>query len=173
MKNKLTLFLFAAFSASSFAFVPGKPVNDTMLCLEITGKAMFNGTQLAGVTVVLTENNKEVSKTPIPPKGKFLLVLKKNSHYTVKISKNGFVTRSVSVDTQLPPGTEYGIYRFDMEVELFKENKNINNDYLDFPVALISYDKEKDVFNYSKKYTATIKKKIQHCSGGIKMVSKS
>jgi len=168
-KKYLLLLLVIIISGSARA--SSKTVKDTSLCLEITGKATCSGLQLSDVTVLLIQDNQEVEKVVLKDKGKFRFLLKKNSFYTIRLSKGGYVTRSISINTELPPGTKWGIWRFEAEVQLFRENPLMNNDYLDYPVAIISYHQAKDAFDYNKKYTAIIKQNI-HKAEKPEMVNK-
>jgi hypothetical protein len=75
------------------------------------------------------------------------------------------VTRSVGISTKLPSSVSFvQIFHYEFEVSLFKEKKEMNDFYFDFPVALISYDSKRDVFDYNYLYTSHIKTKIQQSS---------
>src|SRR5688500_5265843 len=90
----------------SFPALAGKAARDTSLCLEITGKAIHHDFVLDEVVVILVQDNKEISKIVLKEKEKFKFTLKRNTHYTIKLYRKGFVGRSMSIDTHLPSTVE-------------------------------------------------------------------
>ncbi|MCW3104956.1 MAG: hypothetical protein JWO09_3396 [Bacteroidetes bacterium] len=135
-------------------------------CLEVLGIAMdANNKPIDGVEVRLYRENDEQEWTEITNvmhhEHSFIFKLEANEYYTIEVSKPGFVTRSVGISTAIPKDVSLDqIFRYEFEVELFKEKKNMNDYYLDFPVALISYDAERDVFDNNYAYTRHIKTMI-------------
>jgi hypothetical protein len=155
-----TLLPFAAFAGNSKR-TAGK---DTLTCLEVTGKVSVTDTKdKESFMVKLYEGNDAVDSMVVGMNREFKFKLRKNSNYTVKISRQGYVTRAVWIDTEIPPGVNYDpVFRFHFETALVKQasvNKK-HADILDFPVALVYYDGSKGWFDYSRKYTSKIKTAI-------------
>jgi hypothetical protein len=148
------------------------------VCLEVIGIALDeNDLPINGVEVKLFKENEELEWTEITNvlyhEHSFLFNLDANEYYTIEISKPGYVSRSVGISTKLPSTVSFApIFHYEFEVSLFKEQK-INDDfYLDFPVALISYDPKRDVFDNSILYTNHIKTKIRETANIITSTSK-
>ena len=140
--------------------------NDTSVCLQVIGIAMEKNIPINGVIVKLYKENEELIWEEITSveyhEHSFSFNLNRNCYYTVEISKSGYVTRSVGISTKLPDNikTDEVKFTFEFEVELFKEKKDVNDYYLDFPVALLNFNELTEVFEYDSKYTKHIKSKI-------------
>jgi hypothetical protein len=158
-------------SISSINNYAGNPVKmdstEYKECLEIVGITIGeNNEAINGVHVKLYKENDELEWTEITNVSyhdhNFSFRLNANENYTIEVSKPGFISRSVGISTMLPNTVSLNpIYRYEFEVELFKEKKGVDDYYnMDFPVALISYDKKNDVFN-NNAYTKHIKTKIK------------
>lgn len=144
--------------------VAAQKINNTD-CLEVVGLALTDGNPVDGVTVRLYQENEEMEMTEITSvvyhEHGFKFTLQRNLYYTIEISKSNYVTRTIGISTKLPSDVVANpIFRFEFDVALFKEKKNVNDYYLDFPVALIDYDVKKEVFVSHGKYTNHIKNKI-------------
>lgn len=150
-----------------------KTDNDSTVCLQIIGLAIEKDVPIDGVIVKLYKENEEMQWEEITcvvyHEHSFSFDLKRNTYYTVEVSKVGYVTRSVGISTKLPDNVIIGDvkFTFEFEVELFKEKKNIDDYYLDFPVALIKYNEANEVFEYDSKYTKHIKTKINETTGSL------
>lgn len=96
-------------------------------------------------------------------KRKFRFVLNKNSYYAIRVSKKGYLSKLVSVNTDLLSMSD-DIHVFEFETSLIKEEAihTLNKDILDFPVAIIHYDYEINSFSYNKEYSAFIKKELHN-----------
>jgi hypothetical protein len=139
---------------------------DSAVCMEIVGIAMADKVPLDGVDVTLYRENEEMEMTEVTSisyhEHSFVFKLNKDSYYTIEVLKPGYVKRMIAISTKLPKGVMTDpIFRYEFEVELFKEQKNTDDYYLDFPVALIDYDVKKDAFVSHGKYTSYIKGKIK------------
>jgi hypothetical protein len=174
MKLLQLFFTAAIFSISLQAQAHRNRTADTSentVCLEVLGIAMdANEKPIDGVQVRLFKENEELEWTDITSvmyhEHSFIFKLEANNYYTIEISKPGYVTRSVGISTQLPANVSLEeVFRYEFEVQLFKEKKNSNDYYLDFPVALISYDATKDIFMNNSAYTRHIKTMINQTTG--------
>ena len=145
---------------------------DPEVCLEVSGKLSPEKKVTEGTyTIKLIQDNKVIDQIMVNGKDKFKFNLKRNMMYTIKIEKEGFLPRLVSVSTQLPQNTKKSnLYRFHFDIELFSEtfSKYFDADDVDFPIALISFDSNKKVFNYDKNYTKKIQEKMHNMSSTAK-----
>lgn len=136
-------------------------------CLEVIGVALNeNNEVIDGAEVKLLRKSEEmewIEITNVPHHDhNFKFVLDVNEYYTIEISKPGFVNRSIFISTHLPATISLKpIFTYVFEVTLFKDKKGVDDYYLDFPVALVGYNKETEVFDNSKNYTYHIKNKIK------------
>lgn len=165
MKNSIITYLlgfffliscFKAISIQNTSFL-SKP------CLEVDGKINNASQGEDGIcTIELVSSNKVIATAVLKGrKNKFKFLLEKGIVYTIKISKQGYVTRVVCIDTKMDAGDE-DLYNFSFETKLIKKSDadKLNKEYLDFPIALIFFDAKKECFVYDKEYTSKIKKEI-------------
>jgi hypothetical protein len=139
----------------------GNPENSST-CLEIEGRVTNIGRKTDNTyKVELISANVVIKTLNINDKKVFQFTLKKNSHYAIRISKKGFVPRLISIHTVVP-GDDKRVHRFQFDMELLsvKDARKLNDDALDFPVAVISYDNEMSSFYYNEEYTANIKRQL-------------
>jgi len=161
-KNIIYLALLLLFN---FTLVSQTP--DQQECLVILGKISNSGSKIKlkkdkGYKVELICFNKLIeTETKKSSKG-FRFVLKKNAIYTIKISKEGFITKIVSINTTIDKNEGAPLTRLYFETELIKESMKtqLDEEGLEFPIALISYDALNGVFNLNEKYTQNIKQVI-------------
>lgn len=167
--NILTKLIFAICLMPTFLSAHNQPTIDTARhkdCLVVMGKAIdLNNEAIEGAHIVLYRENEAMEWDEITSvtyhEHNFVFTLESNSYYTVEISKQGYVTRSIGISTLLPAEVSLDpLFRFEFDVQLFKKTTKMDEFYLDFPVALISFDKTAGVFGYSRNYTNHIKKMI-------------
>lgn len=140
---------------------------DTSICLQVIGIAVHKTLPLDGVTIILYKENEELvweEITSIPYHDhSFSFNLQRNSHYSIEISKEGYFSRLVSIDTRLPEYVQVGSnnrFIFEFEVDFVKKVKMKDDFYADFPIAIISYNVSTGVFENHDDYTKHIKEKI-------------
>jgi hypothetical protein len=178
MKTLTNLFLIGGLIVFS-SFTANKNKTDaSTVCLEVIGIAVDETNKpIDGAEIKLYKENEELEWIEITSviyhEHSFVFNLEANQYYTIEISKNGFVSRSVAISTNLPAGVSYSpMFHYEFEVSLFKK-KDANDYYLDFPVALISYNSKKDVFLNNDIYTNHIKTKIKESTNLFKSHSAS
>jgi hypothetical protein len=140
--------------------------NDTTVCLQIIGVAISKTEPVNGVTVRLFKENEELmwEEVSVIPyhEHSFTFSLLGNSNYSIEVSKEGYISRLVSINTTLPDDVviKGNKFVFEFEVELQKNIKANDDFYLDFPIAIISYNSTSGVFENHDDYTKHIKEKI-------------
>lgn len=135
---------------------------DTASCLELSGKILKLKKYASNTyTINLIRDNSIIETKVIKGNNEFKFTLKKNGWYTVKILKEGYVSRIISVDTKLAEGHD-GLYRFAFDTELIEEADavKLNKSALEMPIAHISFDKKKHWFAHNVEYTKAVKNKI-------------
>jgi hypothetical protein len=134
---------------------------DTAECLEVSGRfdgsvKDFNGFYIAR----LISNNKVVETQILNIRKSFLFTLKKNMLYAVRLEKQGYISKTISISTHVSDTLldERNAYLFNFQTNLLSEEiqGRFDDDDIDFPVALIGYNKICDCFDYNKEYTAAL-----------------
>jgi hypothetical protein len=139
-------------------------VSDTSDCLEVTGK--FDGTvkDFNGVyTATLILDNTVIATQIMNVRKSFVFVLDKNNLYTVKVEKEGFIPKMISISTKIDGKLDdKNSYVFKFETNLLSEGLqgNFDDDDIDFPVALVSYNKTCDCFEYNTEYTNSLMQRL-------------
>jgi hypothetical protein len=182
MKNKIVkLVLIAIVSVATQTYAKINASKDsisTEKCLVIKGRAVDgNSESIDGTSVVLYKENEQMEWVEVTSvvhhDHNFMFILEANSYYTIMVSKPGYITRSIAVSTKLPADVSYKpMFRYEFDVVMFKENPKADDYYFDFPVAIISYDAEKEVFYNNEKYTKNLKLKIKESNKQAKITSK-
>ena len=169
-KQLLNFFLIFLLSLIFFAINGYSQANisDSLICLEIKGKITNLGSKSNNIyKVELIYYNSVVNKEEINVSKPFKYDLKKDAIYTLRISKQGYITKLISIYTKLPE-KHNELYRLDFETELIEERKSkkLNADALDFPITIIYYDDKANWFYFNEEYTSNIKR----CIYDIKVV---
>jgi len=112
------------------------------------------------VEVVLFEENRKMSSYETRKNGKFILDLDRNKYYVVQFSKENYVTKRIVIDTRID-GKGYPKKKFKFDVNLIPENEDLDYSALDFPIAIIEYNRNNDVFDYDFEYTRARAKEEQ------------
>ena len=165
MKNSIITYLLGFFFLITCFKAIGETskFSDPDVCLEINGKIAnaAEGSDETCLVELFTANTLVSWATLKDGKKSFRFALKKNSVYTIRISKRGYISRLVCIDTKTPLDPE-DMYSFSFETKLIKteEAEKLNKEFLDLPIALIYYEIKNDCFIYDKEYTSRIKKEV-------------
>ncbi len=121
--------------------------------LEVSGKITVGEKSQEDATVELYEQNKVVSSFETKKNGKFKFTLMSNMIYTIQITKDGFYTKRISLNTKVPSEIEdYFYFGFDINIDS-KTDNNFDPHLVDYPSALISYNEIERDFAYDLYYT--------------------
>lgn len=161
---KLILLLnLCCFATGAFAAKPGRLKYDSLSCLQIEGIVKNAHDSFDSECIVELLGPDASVDTIILKEGKrkFKFVLTKNTYYAIRVSKKGYISKIVSINTEIITPLK-GVHIFEFETTLLKEAVlvKLNKDILDFPVAIIHYDYEKETFSYNKEYSAYIKREL-------------
>ena len=161
MKNlilsPITLILISLLSFSTSVF--GGNEKDSLYCIEIDGKVLISKNDPSKTyKIELLCHNDLVDSGVVVDDESFLLKVKKNSWYTIRIVKEGYFPLIVSIDTRLP---EYstGNHKFHFDTELIVENYTSiqDQDAIDFPIAIVSFNTKNDLFTPIREYSKNIR----------------
>lgn len=146
---------------SCFGSVKG---NSDSLCLRLKGKISKTETSAGNTYTVEIIDNSTVVASKVVKAGKtFVFDVKRNGWYGLKIKNGDCVSKLISISTHVPNIEDGDVYLVDFELDepiSLQESQHLDDDAIDFPLALISYEKQMDNFNYSEEYTNNIKKKL-------------
>ncbi len=129
--------------------------------LVIKGYVFKQGEKIETASVKLFQNNKVVQLTS-SKKGKFQFILFSDMEYMVEVSTKGCVTERIQISTK--EKTEFaGKYTYEFKVDLMglSKFKGIDIASLDFPTAVIKYDKEEGEYLHDKTYSQSVKKELK------------
>ncbi len=92
----------------------------------------------------------------------FGFILKRNKRYSLHIASPGYYSRLLIVNTDLPDNvTSDPLFIFEFDLLFIKEMKGVDDFYLDFPIATISYDQKSKNFTFSRKYTESMQNEVR------------
>lgn len=142
----------ATFSTFLLLFV-GLMAQPGSSLLDFSGKVFTETKKDNKVTIKLYEGNKVISEYQTKRNGKFVMSLERNKNYTVEFAQVNYITKRISIDTEVNPREAASAKEFKFDVSLIKEQENVNYSNLDFPIALIEFQNSMGQFNYNKTYT--------------------
>jgi hypothetical protein len=145
---------------------------DTLSVLQVEGK--INNLQRNPNEECIVEliSNNETIDTIVLKEGKkeFQFTLDRNTSYYIRISKKGYVSVLISVNTQLPDDDRnFGLYSFAFETDLVKDKsmRKLKKDVPQLPVAIISFDSKSSSFSNDKAYPTDIKELYWPAEGRV------
>ena len=109
---------------------------------------------------ILNEEHKVIGVTRSNKIGKCILKLPLNRQFVVMVSKKGWITKTIYVDTRLS-NEKFKQYYINYEIEMFEEIQGLDVSLLKKPVAHIKYNNHLKWFDYDFKYTDQVNNKIR------------
>ena len=140
----------------------GSEKKDSLYTIEIDGKVLIPKSDNSKLyKIELLCHNDIVDSGVVVDDESFLLKVKKDSWYTIRILKEGYFPLIVSIDTRLPKYDEE-MHKFHFDTELIVANyASIQDvDAVDFPIAIISYSPNSGVFSPIRQYSKNIKSSL-------------
>lgn len=111
--------------------------------------------------VELSDESGVISSKYLPGgKHSFDFELRKNANYTIRITKEGYLPKVLTVNTVLPKNAS-GVFDFAFNVQLLSvdQGQYISPEVLNRPVALIRYDLLAESFVYDLSFATLMKMK--------------
>ncbi len=128
----------------------------------IYGKFKVEKGDLSGAKIIVEKNSQVIRTVRVPGSGKFEFNLDYDSEYLFSFTRNGYVTKKISVSTKvLEDRFLEGFEPFEFQVSLFKQYSGINTVMFNQPVAKIGYSEDLDEFDYDTDYTKSIQSALQ------------
>lgn len=125
--------------------------------LEITGRISDGEKKLAGCELVVYEGNDIVATQVTDKSGRFGLGLGLGKEFAIVFQKDGFLPKRILVDTRAKIPVEIQeLAPLDMEMSMLLASKyeGANTDMLDFPFAIVKWNRQVGAFTQDQQYTA-------------------
>lgn len=127
------------------------------LVLEVSGRISDGHKKLANCTVVVYEGNEILGEQVSGKNGHFGFAVTVGKQYAVLFKKEGYQSKSILVDThaKLPVGLN-AVAPLDMDLSLqaLSKYEGVDTDVLDFPYAIVKWDKSALAFVQDVQYTS-------------------
>ena len=130
------------------------------------GSSRWMAVRTTGAKIVVEKNGKQVKQ--LEGESRFEISLDFQAVYVVSFQKEGFVTKRLRFDTNVPEDRiEYGFEVFPFTVEIFEQYDDINMVVFNQPVGRISYSELIDEFDYDTDYTKSIQAQIDQAMDDV------
>lgn len=126
------------------------------MVLEVAGRITDGEKKLQGCAVVVYDGNDVVGEQVTDKAGRFNMGLGLGKEFAVVFSKEGFLPKRILVDTRADlPKEVLGIPPLQMEMSMLPASKyeGADTDVLDFPFAIVRFDKRTMSFAQDQQYT--------------------
>lgn len=128
--------------------------------VPVRGHVTVDGQDMDGVEIMLYKDNTEIGKVPVKKNGNFEINMDLDQFFTVMITKQGFQTKMIYVDTTLPQDlVTYPDYECFVNL-MPSEARNIETFYTDFPSAIVRWNPDMNGFYHSDNYLTHIQTKL-------------
>lgn len=107
---------------------------------------------LDSVLITIYNGDIPLTETWTNKKGKCTFKLPLDKNLKIQISKKGFVTKSVAVNTKVPAANK-DVFNFSCDVDIFEEIAGLDVTVLNSPIAKITYSPSLESFQYDVSYT--------------------
>lgn len=126
--------------------------------LLVDGTVTDGENKLADAEVVLFKGNEQVAVVRTGRNGRFGLKLELQERYALEFRHEGFIAKRIAIDSHMPrprDGEEFELQPLDMSISLLERARygEAPTDDLDFPFALVKYNKSTKMFEQDLEYT--------------------
>jgi len=143
-------------------------VDDTKYYFEMIGKVKQNfrnhnpvENSVDSALITISDETKQVTKTYYSDRfGKCQFKLPMNKLFEIRVSKKGYVTKIMNVDTRIPT-KKLSVYTLIFDIYLFEDIKGLDVSLLKTPIAKIIFNNDSDNFVFDRLYTYNVNEKIK------------
>lgn len=107
---------------------------------------------LDSVLITIYNGDLAMSETWTNKKGKCSFKLPLDKNLKIQVSKKGFVSKSIAVNTKVPANNK-DAFNFSCDVDIFEEVPGLDVTILNTPIARITYSPSLETFQYDVSYT--------------------
>lgn len=125
--------------------------------LEVTGRITDGDKKLPGCEVLVYDGNEVVGTQVTDKNGRFGLGLSLQKEFAIVFQKEGFLPKRMLVDTRgKVPAELENLVPIDMEMSMLPAEKyeGADTDVLDFPFAMVKWNRQLLAFVQDQQYTA-------------------
>lgn len=151
MRNSILTMLLLAIS------LPTAAQDSEPLVLEIVGRITDGDKKLEGVEVVVYDGNEVVGRQVTDKSGRFGVGLGLQKEFAIVFEMEGFLPKRMLVDTRAKiPAEVVDIAPISMEMSMLVADKyeGADTDVLDFPFAIVKWNRQAMAFVQDYQYTA-------------------
>ena len=163
--NALKYFILPFFFIGLLGF--GSPLHSTAAPgkggdIRIKGTVTCGFEEEAIVTITIYLENDIAATYETSKNGKFKFDLLTNQYYMIEFSKEDYITKRISVNTNLPSFDTYvPDFEFYAQLHHKKEFQGVDVSILDFPSALIHYGKKEGEMIYNVAYSEQVQDQVR------------
>ena len=131
--------------------------------LPINGSVVVNGNSPEGAKVIINKNGKKLEEILINRRGRFELKLALGADYKVTFSKEGYITKIVDINTDVPEEsieTNPDFPPVKLIINLFPYMEGADLSIFEQPIAILTYNPELDDFTFDREYAEKIKERV-------------
>jgi len=173
--SKILLISFFSFSFNSAYSAPAKTKvsklkKDSSSDLYLQGHIVVKNKEVKGIyKVEVLYYNAVASSFTVKNNESIKLLLKRDAPYVLKISKKGFRPQYICVNTNMH-GSRNLIHSFYFETNLISPAQAmlLDDEALELPIAMISFNKSTGSFANNKDYTSYVNQRIYGTSDGTR-----
>lgn len=139
--------------------------------LVINGNIVINDASTENARVLIAKNGNKVDEQVLTKKGRFDLKLALGADYKLTFERDGYVTKIVSVNTEVPQEVIESNPNFPpvkLIINLLPMVEGVDLSVFDQPIAILSYNQEIDDFTFDKDYSEKIKNRVAQTEQQIK-----
>lgn len=131
--------------------------------LVLAGTVTDGENDLPGVDVALYKGNEVIATVQTSSSGAFKLKVPIHELYTLVFRQEGAVSKLAIIDTRIPGhviGGQIKLTPLDLSVSLLRRERygNASTDDLDFPFAMVAYDRVTGRFQQDMDYTTSMQR---------------
>ncbi|MCB0780014.1 MAG: hypothetical protein KDC03_10855 [Flavobacteriales bacterium] len=131
-------------------------VEESVYFLPVAGRVSDGDKKLAECEVLVYQGNDLISTNTTDRAGRFGLELDLGPEYMLEFQREGFMPKRIMVDTRTDIPLEklvYGPLALDVSLLAAEKYTGVDTDVLDFPFAIVRYDKRQHTYAADADYT--------------------
>lgn len=139
--------------------------------LDINGNIVISDAAPDNARIVITKNGNKIDEQVLTKKGRFDLKLALGSDYKLTFEKDGYVTKIVNVNTEVPEEVIESNPNFPpvkLIINLLPLVEDVDLSVFEQPIAILAYSPEVDDFTFDKDYSNKIKDRVAQTEQKIK-----
>lgn len=145
----------------------------TAQSLVINGNIVLAENSPEGSKILIYKNNEKIDEQVISKKGRFDLKLALDADYKISFEKDGYTTKLVNVNTEVPSEIVESNPDFPpvkLIINLLPRVEGVDLSIFEQPIAILAYNYELDDFTFDKEYSDKIRDRVAQTEREIKRV---